>query len=534
VKLFKLVWVMALPFFVLLMGLLLLQGAPPAVVADDQLTAQEDWPPRYESLSRSSDKSVYADMDTIVLNGKKVIVVVWTEAAGESRVSGSIKMKWRFEDGSWNVLPRTALPQAGEVDKYSYPALALHNSPDNSSVEAHVTWLRQSGDYMWVQYGLYALTESASDFGSLERISSDQATLKELTLTSPDITVDANGCPHVVWAALDPGQPESDPDRSRIYYSNKCGGSWGNNAEGWAIANGQKEDNPAIAVSGDGYIYAVWEDNGTSKPGIQVMRRTGTGGGEGSWTSQSTRVSDQPYDSLPSLAVDTVASGGMYRVFVAWQRQVGFSQGTPPSADYSISYKVLLGTNVTDDWWPGGNDLNQCQSVFTSTTYAPSLEQDEFYLGLRPSIEVIGHELHVAYQHGGRSGTGSLLPGTAEIGPSNEGLVKDFQVVYAHASHERIPPLKGVFYWTTKAITIEEILTCYESEPVFTNPSLSIIAGDEYPHVAFQKRVALPGRVGQTEYTWNVWYANDGDFDYRCGVNPDCPVVYLPMARRNY
>ena len=89
-KLFKLVWVIALPFFVLLVGLLLLQGASPAVVADDQLIAQEDWPPRYESLSRSTDKSVYADMDTIVLNGKKVIVVVWTEAAGESRVSGSI------------------------------------------------------------------------------------------------------------------------------------------------------------------------------------------------------------------------------------------------------------------------------------------------------------------------------------------------------------------------------------------------------------------------------------------------------------
>jgi hypothetical protein len=76
----------------------------------------------------------------------------------------------------------------------------------------------------------------------------------------------------------------------------------------------------------------------------------------------------------------------------------------------------------------------------------------------------------------------------------------------------------------------------YEKEPVFTNPSLAVIPGDDYPHIALQKRFAVPAQSGN--YGWDVWYANGKDFPYDPGEDPACPdgpcPVYLPALFKSY
>ena len=518
-KLARVAILITLPLLGVIVGAAVLRGSN-AQAAGGITTAQSDWPPIHEDLSRSAVDSTYADIE--VLDG--VVVVVWTEGESAQKVPGSIKMMWKFQGSDWQASTGADLPVFDTNNKYSYPALALERvSP--TSVKAHMTWIHHQGDESQVEYKVCTLYPSSSTCSQVVEAVSDQ---DNSTRSAPDIAVDPFNVPHVVWSETGANE------WSHIYYNNRVGDNWG---KPWSInstAGAAKEVNPAIAViegEKNNYVYVAWDDNyeNRSTAGIWAARRDGldaTGdteaGERAKWTKR--RLSSPPYDladteldladGWPAVAVDTSTE----RLYVMWQRLVDKSTaGDPHCYQHTLSYRVLTGTYFADDWWPGGSGMDWI-SVFTSTTHVPVGlgGVDDLYSGLRPSIQVISNVLHVVWQH---DTTGSCGGGggqeVASIRISGEGDLWPFVVDYGYSDHSQIPPGEGEFYWVTMTLATAKI-----QDRFFTNPDLGIelIDGKPQLHVALQNRIP----VG-SDYGWDVWYLNDKEFHW----------IYLPLTLKN-
>ncbi len=543
-KYMKLVWVFALFVAIMAAGAWLIQGTASSAQANTPTpTATPTWPPKYENLSKSNNKSVYPKTKAVRLNnGEKVVVVAWTESTDAEKVSGSIAMKWKFQNGDWMYMPGSYMPQERGTTKYSYVSLDVQ--PETTQVKAHLVWILQDGEYSQVQYAMYTLTKSGYDASppAFEQVSPNDKAL--WAQTSPDIALDASGDPHVVWAV----NPKSGGDGA-IYYNSKLtddpwpGGGW---EVGWG-----KVDRPVIDISPDNLVYVAWENNTSGEanlPGINLRRRdSGAAGIKGTWTPSDyagVRIGKdyteggQPL-AHPDIVVDTVSNGAVYPVYVMWDQRVASDSGAaPPFNTYVLGYQVLTGTDVTQNWWPGANNPIHFARVFTTTTTAPRLDKDEFYLGLRPSIDVISHTLYVAWQGVDMPGVAAMEQAQVQsaLSPQSEAYIQDFKIIYSLADHSTLPLAPQSIQWggednpPTMTIRISKVYY-WDQYPVFTNPSLSVIPGYNHLHVGVSKRFPL----GST-FAWDVWYANNVEFPYYPEQDPyppdGPPTIYLPLIMR--
>lgn len=548
IKWFRLFVTFTLGLFLGIAALLLFtRSNMPVVEAQD-----DEWPSPHKNLSVSSADSTNPDIEAVRLgNGKKVVAVVWMEGRSDVEILGTIKMRWKFEgqSGTWRISSSQMFPvQSGYA--YGYPAMALH--PGQSSVDAHLVWFQKDpSNNQQVVYRKCTLSETGVTCGAIEMLGAQNS-------VAPDIAVDGDGIPHVVWQGKHEGF-------DAIYYNNRAGGNWGTP---WAIRTLQ-------GVSGVNYLRAlgqspkivVYGKSGVPGSVVAVVwdREVGPGGtGEqpglftsfiGTWFGRRDTlgsvstvneaehwelipisqpggggIASELWDNRPRLAV------GQTGVYVVWDRLVSQTTGAFVwTRVYDLAYRVFLppytGT-VETGWWPGTWAYTNTwpsfvyQAPYSATTWVPKdvvgTDQD-LYSGGRPSVRVVASggsdQMHIVWQHSQRSSGGG-----GEMVVAGEGDVDGYplQVWHAVATHTLSSGNMAVSAWVSRQITVQQPVNGF-----FANPSLAVIPNDGPPH----PHVALLDRFKTTSaYAWDVWYVNDKQF---LTADRD-PTVYLPIVLKNY
>jgi hypothetical protein len=512
-KFAKLVLVAVLPLCVLLLGALLLQGDEQVAQADEPiLSTAVSWPPIHKNLSKSPK---YAGASAIDVN-EYGAVVAWSE--GDTNPNGTVKMAWYDKTGTqWDV---RQIEDRGGYVAFS-PAVAL------AGTKAHFVWVTKAGTAYGVFYRYRDLTSQS--WSAIERV---DGPLSE-ELGGARIAVTADGEPHVVWVrrvAL--GSP---PEwRHRIFYATRSGGVWVPEPpiSGWSEAGDSKsysQDMPAIVAKG-GDVYVAWREKykGDLK-GIWFRHRTSGG----VWEPTpgvlepyllGQQLSDSGFDEFPTMD----AAGD--RVYVMWDRylrQKCDALGSNCVQVYSMTYRVLTGTHVTTDWWPGGTDHSQSQqmvyedlagekAIFASSSVSTANGEfdpdfgvpvaDDYYSGVRPSIKVVqetsgAYRPYVIWHHWSHS----------SVSISQVDDTDPYQVFYSYIEDGDLETATWQYPIPIKALG---------SDRIFAVPDLALApasGGGYEPHVA------LLVRLGDEDGSWDVVYTNLNEYHW----------VYLPMVLKN-
>lgn len=522
----RLLWTALIPLGALALTLFWLQGSAGAATPLPALTPTVEpvwtelgsaeagfWPPYHQDLSTSPDRdSGSADMDA----ENDRIVVVWAEGSStHGQNDGRVKIAWRPNSTSaWRT---RVVPQ--QIDGFAHyqPAVAVRGQ------NAHVVWVRKDVEGAGTGNNRISYSRCQLDTGvctSPVGVSPEDAAYFRL---APDIAVDVNGTPHVVWVRSIHQQV------GRILYSNYTEGEW-NPPE--IISGGEvlpceySQDNPAIAVDNQ-HVYVVWDENvpectAEATAGIYFRQRDGIGApsGSGAWRPGGTPLGKQisvvPSGTQGSLSsVDgfpTLDAGGGH-VYVMWERLVA-TQTMPLYGavyTYSLPYRVYTGTNATTDWWPGGSARDQWAVLpFTSTS---ATDIADYYEGVRPSLKLVGPVPHVVWHHwtAPRPAQQNELEPQAEL--PDEHLIDDqhpYRVSYATYRPGTDPRNlhQAQSRWVSKTIYV------MENDHILTVPDLalsSIDGGKTYHlHVALHRRGAYVPQEGS--FGWDVWYTNDETF----------------------
>jgi len=511
-----------IPLCALVLGLLWLQSSvdaatplptlpPTAAGAESESTAAGYWPPLHQDLSRSPERdSGGADIDA---DGGSV-VVVWAEgSSAEGQNDGLVKIAWRVQGASqWRT---RVVPQ--QIDGFAHyqPAVALQGQ------NAHVVWVRLDVEGPGTGNNRISYSRCRLDTGictSPIGVSPEGAAYSRL---APDIAVDAEGTPHVVWVR------QSHEQIGRILYNNRIRGVW-NTPE--TISGGNtfceySQDNPAIAVDSQ-RIYVVWDENvetcsAEKTAGIYFRQRDQIErpSGVGTWSPQGSppgkQLSVAPLDARTSSAnVDgfpTLDAGGGV-VYVMWER-LALTQTLPfygAVYTYSLPYRVYKGDAVDTDWWPGAAADQWAVLPFTSTS---ATDVADYYEGLRPSLKLVGPVPHVVWHQWVAPQRTQLN----ELDPQAE-LPDEFLVDERHpyrVSYATHRP--GTNSWNlpqAQSRWVSQTLYAMGTDHIFASPALalsSLDGGDTYNlHVALHRRGDYVPQEGS--FGWDVWYTNDGTF----------------------
>jgi len=514
-----------IPLCALALSLLWLQdnvGAatpPPAVPPTIELSWTElgsaeagFWPPYHQDLSRTPDRdSGSADIDA----ENDRIVVVWAEgSSAQGQNDGRVKIAWRPNVASaWRT---RVVPQ--QIDGFAHyqPAVAL------SGQNAHVVWVRKDIEGAGFGNNRISYSRCRLDTGvctSPVGVSPEDAAYLRM---APDVAVDAEGTPHVVWVR------QNHQQIGRILYNNRIGDKWNipEVVSGGSVACAYSEDNPALAVDSQ-HVYVVWDENveHCSAPGtagiyfrqrdeVSYPSENGTWSPGGApWGKQlsvispGTQVSPADVDGFPTLD----AGGG--RVYVMWERLI-VTQTLPfygAVYTYSLPYRVYTGTAAATDWWPGGSAANQWAVLpFTSTS---ATDTADFYEGLRPSIKLVGAVPHVVWHHW----TAPQQSQLDELEPQgelpDEHLIDEQQPYrVSYATYRPGTDLRNLP--KARSSWISKTLYVIENDHILASPSLAlstINGGNTYQlHVALHRRGAYVPQEGS--FGWDVWYTNDATF----------------------
>jgi hypothetical protein len=263
----------------------------------------------------------------------------------------------------------------------------------------------------------------------------------------------------------------------------------------------------------------AWDENykgSKADAGIYVRRRNQiTPTAQSSlvlWTTTSEQISDAGskndplIDGFPTIGIDEEHDW----LYVMWQRleqQRCNLLGTCVYT-YSLPYRVLTGTEMTQDWWPGIGTKARAYVPFTSTSAVS--ETTDYYTGLAPTLEMVGSKPHLVWHHsspavGGGGGEGeqgnanSLDVGVQEV---NEALLSPYLVSYAHVISGEL----GSAVWVSTTVSTRAIP---EAVRFWTGPDLAVApyGGETYLHVVVHQR-----NPSGSQYAWNVWYVNEYDF----------------------
>jgi len=522
-----------IPLCALALGLLWLQRSadaatlPPAapktaVDAEIEGAVAGSWPPLHQDLSKSPEQdSGSADIDA---DGGSV-VVVWAEgSSAEGQNDGLVKIAWRVRTASeWRV---RVVPQ--QIDGFAHyqPAVALRG------LNAHVVWVRMDVEGPGTGNNRISYSRCRLDTGvctSPVGVSDEGAAYLRL---APDIAVDTEGTPHVVWVR------QSHQQIGRILYKNRINGVW-NAAEmvsgGDALPCAYNQDNPALALDSQ-RIYVVWDENVSTcsaekTAGIYFRQRDQIErpSGVGTWSPQGSPLGKQlsvaPLDAPGSPAnVDgfpTLDAGGGV-VYVMWER-LALTQTLPfygAVYTYSLPYRVYKGAAVDTDWWPGAAADQWAVLPFTSTS---ATDIADYYEGLRPSLKLVGPVPHVVWHQWTapqRSQLNELDP-QAEL--PDEYLVDErhpYRVSYA--THR--PGTDSRNLPQAQSRWVSQTLYAMGTDHIFASPDLalsSIDGGNTYNlHVALHRRGDYVPQ--ESSFGWDVWYTNNESFY----------ILYVPITMR--
>lgn len=522
----RLLGAVLVPLCALVLGVLWLQSSvdaaslPPtqsgtAVSAANKSAAVGLWPPLHQDLSHSPEKdSGSADIDA---DGAS-LVIVWAEGSSAKGLNdGRVKIAWRTSTSStWRI---RVVPQ--QIDGFAHyqPAVALKGQ------NAHVVWARKDVEGPGIGNNRISYSRCRLDTGICTApvgVSPEGGAYLRL---APDVAVDSNNVPHVVWVR------QNHQQIGRILYNNRIDGVW-NTPE--IVSGGDSElpcvynqDNPAIALDSQ-RIYVVWDENvetcsAAKTAGIYFRQRNQIEppSGAGSWSpngypwGKQLSVGPPETSGLPANVdgFPTLDAGGG-QVYVMWER-LALTQTLPLYGavyTYTLPYRVYTGTVANTDWWPGGAAADQWAVLpFTSTS---ATDLADFYEGLRPSLKLVGPVPHVVWHQW----TAPKPDQLAELEPQdelpNEYLVDDrhpYRVVYATHSpgtdSRNLPQAQS--RWITK--TVQALGT----DRIFSSPDLalsSLDGGKTYDlHVAMHRRGVYVPQEGS--FGWDVWYTNNETFD---------------------
>jgi len=460
---------------------------------------------------------------------------VWTEGsqvgtAGDNP-NGNVRLKFKWGSGAWTLL--TVWPYLQEGDPKGYdPSVALHGDV------AHVVWAVKTADAV-PNYVIYYLgwnlgtnrcakNPNASVDICREQVSKSNSNSK----TYPQIAVDANGVPHVVWA-------EKPGVEWHIYYDNRNGDTWWDDPRSAtderissltpSAEHFFEHTHPVIAAD-DRYVYVAWDldDRATSqcwgnRSGIHFRLRTTIGqpadpdlalwapptDGEGKRLSKTGGQCATGMYGWPTIDVEQGRAYAMWQYLRDEQDLGAYSIYT-----YSLQYRVFTGTTDSGEqvWWPSiaaGAYESPDEVAWDSTSLYAETSDHAYYSGLRPSIDVVGSggviTPHVVWHAwtppAGGGGGGERL---ASVGPqaSEEPYVTQqwpYRVYYAYARYA-IPGEFDSIDWIDWPITV----TVGQWDRILSWPDVAIVhSGGRYdPHFAVHRRSS-----DKTDFK-TVWYSN--------------------------
>jgi hypothetical protein len=350
----------------------MVRGTAPSLAAPGPAAAGT-WLRITTNLSGSSTLlSAYPDVAVSQDGG--YVAVVWQEQhAGDTDVKAGHIYARCVQEGSdrwWSA--KDSVPGSyqlfggGGRIRGQTPAVALHGN------EVHVVW---SGGYNSEYNTIYYQTGTIGADNAVTWLSGigaqTVASVAGGELTNPDVAVDANGDPHVVWQQEEAGAKQ-------IYYSTLSGGSWQDNLE--QVSNGTGADNRAPTID-------IWHADTTAH--VAWVAREDVGGGlmagrvyhaaSSDWNSPhsvfGTSDSDEEAQQ-PSIA--TWDDGKVFWIGVAWD--VWEDNNADDEVNSADSWRLYYGyskdggSTWTDDDGPVG------------PRYPHYLGGDEYVQSLRPSL----------------------------------------------------------------------------------------------------------------------------------------------------
>jgi hypothetical protein len=471
--------------------------------------AAASWPPSHQNLSDSADKdSGNADIDA----DQDRIVVVWAEGKSAHELNGGvIKLGWHTDrDSAWRT---RIVSQQNDGFAHYQPAVALWGDT------AHVVWVRTDVQGSDAGNSRINYTQCQLDTGICSGpsgVSPEDGVYARLT---PDVAVDADGTPHVVWVRQDRQL------LGRIRYNNRKGAQW-NTPE--AVSGGSlvclySQHSPALAVD-SAHVYVVWDEDVSNCPyghdaGIYFRQRDQIAlpSGPGIWRPGGTpwgkplsvpdsEIAGDPaaIDGFPAIDV------GAGRAYVTWER-LAYSQTLPVYGavyTYSLPYRVYTGTTPYTDWWPGGIAADQWAVLpFTSTS---ATDMGTYYGGLHPSLKLVGPTPYIVW-HQWESPLpmqSSELDVLAQL-PDEQLVNQRNPYRVAYATHR-----PGTDSWDleqARSSWVSKTLRTQATDRILASPALALSTvdnGRSYQiHVALHRRGAFV--AADRSFGWDVWYTND-------------------------
>jgi hypothetical protein len=536
-KSLRLSLIVALPLCALVVGVLVLRSEfGVALAKEPALSAAAVWPPIHTNVSNTSTKfSRGTGFDS---NGSD-IVAVWAEGlTPEDTYNGVVRTAWTGKTRSgWTR----------EIVYNDSGFVGLSPSVAVVGTTAHFCWVAKvSGAEQYkVMYRTLDLT--TGQFSLFEDVYPASGwTNSPESLGAIRIAVDSSGVAHLIWVrtyAVDPAVPAVL--RDRIYYSNRSGGNWSaaTRISGFFLASDvnvdstdYSEDMPALVARGLD-IYASWREKsaGDTTWGLYVRHRDPDGvvpHERDRWSlgapSQPLgyRLSGGKYDEFPAMA----AAGE--RLYVMWDRYLDQECDTLDNncyQVYSMTYRVLTGDDIENNWLPSDQArnitiddtpitaLSSITTPLNPQTGQPNLlppggvpSPEGYFSGARPSLEVVSaggvYTPYVVWHHWDNEGHRSGI-----VNPS-----EPYQIRGAYA--EGSP---GQESWEYLSDEQGGAILAMGADGTFASPGLALTTGtgDTY-----DVHVALNVRMGDEGSAWDVLYTNLNSYSW----------VSLPLVVKGY
>jgi len=469
---------------------------------------------------------------------ENAIATIWTEGDPASETinnpNGNVELAFKWGTRDW--IRRTLWTYVEDGPKAFDSAMALDGEV------AHAVWAVKADPYFVIYYlgwnvrlNKCARDAEASIDTCREMVSKNNTHPK----THPDIAVDGNGVPHVVWA--------EETDTWNIYYDNR------NTPGGWTIPPGDTDyrisslspgeghvfqhRHPVIAADGQ-HVYVAWDlDDGQAscydnRSGTHFRLRTATTGAatQALWdppvTQEGVRLSRVGATCGASVFGWPTIDTRLGQTYVMWQY---LRDQTPPGLytvyTYTLQYRVL---DVDGSgWWPDA--ASQSYEGPAELWDATSLYADHaYYSGLRPAIELVSSggviTPYVAWHAWTPPGSSSGEEGTLRV-PRDVGTAAaadepyvtgewPYQVFYAAGSY-LLPGEPGSLDWgrpVTVPVGARDRILCW--------PDLALASYDG--GASYYLHLAVHLRPTGDLTAKSAWYTNLDRYYF----------VFLPVVRR--
>jgi len=262
-----------------------------------------------------------SQLPSIAVDTQGNLYVVWKDDTAGS--SGFLYSTRSVGDSNWSAPQNIPGTSATPGD----PRIAVDHQGS-----LHVVWQDNIGGESGI---FWAVRSSDGSWSAPQKITGSSA-----NSSAPDIAVDAQGNPHVVW------EEELTQGNTDVIYATKSGqADWltqniSNNQEG--------SGSPSIAIDGEGTLHVVWEDDSLEITGGYLDILYAAKPGDGGWSEPVNISHSQRPSARPRIAVDSENNP-----HVVWEDTYD---------EYATDIRPQYNTRS------GGNWLAQPESILPSST----------------------------------------------------------------------------------------------------------------------------------------------------------------------